>query len=178
MREIKADFALRRATGAWPWIATVTVFALLAAGQGWRAWTLHGRVYALQIQREELTRQLDATSEAHRESAARLAVKPAYTADAAAIAKMAAFPLDRVLSSLESVQSLGVKVTSLEVSAAAGTVRAELEFADHAALLGYLEAINAGEPRPRWVLMQAQVSPTASAGNVGLIGSSWEVPER
>jgi hypothetical protein len=173
MKALKADFAVRRPIGAWPWAVAISVLSLLTAYQGWRAWGPQARVRVLQEEHESLKRKMDVVSQARRDAIARSNVIPAYAADAAAVAKMAGFPLDRVLQSLESAQVQSVKVTGLEISASEGSVRTELEFADHAALLGYIEALNAGEPRARWVLLQTQIGSAAGAGNVGVIVSHW-----
>lgn len=178
MKALKADFAFRRPIGAWPWVVLILMLGAFTAYQGWHAWTQQAHVRALQQERASLAQQLDLANQAHRDASARLSIRPAYATDAAAVAKTAGFPLDRVLSSIESVQVPGVKVTSLEISASEGTVHAELEFADHTALLGYLEEINAGEPTRRWMLLQAQIASSAGASSVGTIVSSWETGTR
>lgn len=178
MKALKADFALKRPIGAWPWVLLLMVLGSFAAHQGLRAWGQQPQVLALQRERASLMQQLDRAGQVRRDAVARSSVIPVYASDAAAVAKVAAFPLDRVLLSLESAQVQGVKVTSLEISATDSTARAELEFADHAALLGYLEAVNAGEPTPRWALLQAQIAPAPGAGNSGVIVSSWEAGAR
>lgn len=178
MKALKADFALKRPIGAWPWVLLILVLGSFAAYQGWRAWAQQTRVLVLQKEHASLTQQLDLASQARRDAVARSSVIPIYASDAAAVAKVAAFPVDRVLLSLESAQVQGMKVTGLEVSASEGRARAELEFADHATLLAYLEAINAGEPKPRWVLLQAQSTAAAGAGSTGAIVSNWGIGER
>jgi len=174
MKALKADFARKRPIGAWPWVLLILVLGSVVAYQGWRAWAQQTRVLALQQERAGLTQQLDLASQARRDAVARSSVIPVYASDAAAVAKVAGFALDRVLLSLESAQVQGVKVSGLEISATEGTARAELEFADHTTLLAYLGAINAGEPKPRWILLQAQVASAAGIGNTGTIVSSWE----
>ena len=173
MKLLHADFAVRRSMGAWPWVLLALLLSVFAGYQGWRAWNQQISVSALQKEQESLRQQVDLASQAQRETFSRLSAKPAYAADAAAIAKMASFPLARVLSAMESARVEGVRLTGLEISASEGSVRAELEFAEHSALLNYLEAINAGEPAPRWLLLQAQISPTAPASNLGVIVSTW-----
>jgi hypothetical protein len=179
MRALKVEFAARKPVPQWLWVVATLAFGALALHQGWQAWALQERVTALRGEADALaTEQVERSTQARRETAGRVRVEPAYARDAAAIAKIARFPLDRVLVSLESAQVQGVKVTSLELSAVEATARAELEFADHAALLNYLEAINAGEPQPRWALMRAQMAPSPGGPNVASISSSWSSPDR
>jgi hypothetical protein len=175
MKALKIEFAARRPVPRWLWAVATLAFGALALHQGWQAWALQERVAALRSQADALaTEQAERSAQARRETAGRVRVEPAYARDAAAVAKIAGFPLDRVLVSLESAQVLGVKLTSLEVSAVESTARAELEFADHTALLNYLEAINAGEPQPRWALLQAQMALAPGGANVASIVSRWE----
>jgi len=178
MKALKVDFAIKRPIGAWPWVLLILALGSFAAYQGSRAGVQQPRVLALQEERASLTQQLDRASQARRDGVARSNVVPVYASDAAAVAKVAGFPVDRVLLSLESAQVQGVKVTGLEISASEGSARVELEFADHTALLAYLEAINAGEPKPRWVLLQAQVGAVAGVGSTGVIVSNWAAEMR
>lgn len=61
-----------------------------------------------------------------------------------------------MLTALETVAVPGVTPTSVEIVASEGQVRIDVEFSDYAALLRYLDDLNAGEPVPRWALVQAQ----------------------
>lgn len=179
MRALKVEFAARRPLPRWLWAVVTLAFGALALHQGWQAWALQERVAALRGEADALaTKHAERSAQARREIEGRVRVEPAYARDAAVVARIAGFPLDRVLVSLESAQVLGVKLTSLEVSAVESTARAELEFADHAALLNYLEAINAGEPTPRWALARAQIAPVAGGSNVASIVSRWTASER
>ncbi len=71
---------------------------------------------------------------------------------AAAIAKLAAFPIDRVL------RVPGVNLTALDIPAAEGSVRVELVYTANDALMSYMDKINAGEPKARWQLPQAKTA--------------------
>lgn len=172
MRALKVEFSVKRPVSAGLWAALILALVAFAVDQGWRAWVLQQRLHVLRAESAVLTQQIEQLAQARRDAAARAQAAPPYAQDAAAVAKIAGFPLDQVLASLESAQVLGVKVTELDVSAVDGMVRAELEFSDHPALLNYLEAINAGEPKPRWTLLQAQLG-AASGGNWASITSSW-----
>lgn len=61
-----------------------------------------------------------------------------------------------MLTALETTAVLGVTPISVEIVSAEGQARVEVEFSDYAALLKYLDDLNAGEQAPRWVLIQAQ----------------------
>jgi hypothetical protein len=175
VKALKVNFVVRRPMGVWPWALVILMLSAFAALQGWRAWGDQARVRMLQREQVSLTQQLEAVVAVKRGAIERRNMLPAYAADAAAVAKLAAFPLDRVLSSLEAAQVQGVKVVSVETSASEATARVELEFTDHTALLNYLEVINAGEPTPRWVLLQAQINVVGGTENVGMIVSKWVV---
>src|SRR5205814_1959686 len=97
-----------------------------------------------------------------------------YGRDALAIVRGAAFPLDRVLTSLEGARVQGVRLTALEIAATDGTVRADLEFTDHEALMRYLADSSAGEERPRSKLVQAQSAAAGTGMNTATIRSTWE----
>jgi hypothetical protein len=173
MKALKADFVLKRPVGAWPWLLLALALAVFGGYQGRQAWAQHARIGVLQDESTSITRRLELAREGRRDAVALQSIRPPYAADAAVVAKMAAFPLAQILSSIESAQVPGVRVVGLEVSSSDGTVRADLEFADHAALLGYLESINAGEPQPRWVLLQAQIASAGAVGNLAAITSKW-----
>jgi hypothetical protein len=93
------------------------------------------------------------------------------------MAKIAGFPLNRVLASLEATRVQGVKLTTLRVSATDGDVEGELEFSDQEALTRYVEDINAGETKRRWWLMQAQMDSGGGKG-IASIASHWDASDR
>lgn len=178
MKALRADFAVRRPIGVWPWLALILAMSGFAAYQGWLGWVQMNRISALKIEQATLSQELDLAEQSQQQAGEKRKMTPPYAADAAAILKIASFPLNRVLASLESAQVLGVKITGLEALPLEGTVRVELEFTDHASLLSYIEAINAGEPTPHWVLVQAQVSQGVPASNSATLMSSWTVTDR
>lgn len=116
MRALKVEFAAKKAVPRWLWFGLTLVFGALAAHQGWQAWVLQERVQALRAEIEVLAaQQFGRTAQAQREAVARLPVERPYARDAAAVAKIAAFPLDRVFASLESAQVQGVKLTGMNL---------------------------------------------------------------
>jgi hypothetical protein len=171
MRPLKVNFVPPRRVPAWVLYAVAAVLFAVAGYQGWQAWRLSRELRATEAEVAALQAKIDQARQAQREALQRLQQEPPYAKDAAAIAKVAEFPLEKVFASIESARVQGVKVTSLDVAPVEGTARAEVEFADYEALAHYLEALNAGEPAPRWTLMRTQ-----SAGGVpnsATISSRW-----
>jgi hypothetical protein len=169
MKPLKVNFAPRRRLSAWCWyFPSLFVFGI-AAEQGWQAWHLREQVEPVQAERTRLSAQIEQA----RTAVARPVSPPPYAKDAAEIARMASFPMNAVFTAIESAQVPTVRMTSLEISAGERTVRAGLEFADYKGLGDYLEAINAGEGRARWRLMQAQLA-SGGAPNTATISSQWD----
>src|SRR5436190_1310152 len=104
MRALKVEFAARRPLPWWLWAGTILILGALAVQQGRQAWRLQERLHGLRREGATLTQQLERSEQARREAASRLLIEPAYLRDAAQIAQIAGFPLDRLLASLESAQ--------------------------------------------------------------------------
>lgn len=83
-------------------------------------------------------------------------LSPAHDADARAFMAQARFPLDSVLTALESTTVASVAPTTIDVEAIGGTARVEVEFDSYPALMNYLEQLNEGADELRWVLLSAQ----------------------
>jgi len=173
MKTLNVEFAPRQPVPLWIWIVLASLLLALAAHQAWLAWNLTGKLKLAERESVELSGQLDRATQQRQEALARAHVELPYAQDAAAVARLAAFPIDRVLGSLEAAQVQGIKLTALDVSATEGSVKAELEFTDNDTLMHYLAELNAGEPKPRWRLIQAQTNAAAGAGNTASIGSTW-----
>ncbi len=173
MKRLKVEFARPHETAWWLPAGLCAALLLAAARQGEEAWSTHKRAAVVEREAAALTVQLEAAMQAQRGAMESLARLPLYANDAAALAKMASFPVDRVFTALESTQVEGVKLTAIEITAHDGEVRVNLEFAEYAMLLRYLEEINAGEPTPRWALLQAQITQYATIPNSGVIVSRW-----
>jgi hypothetical protein len=173
MKPLSVEFAPKRPLPAWVWVMASVLMLGVAAQQGWDAWRLTSKLHAAQVEHAGLKARLDHAARARREAEAALRAEPAYAKDLAAIAKMASFPLDRVLASVESAQVVGARLTSIEVSAVEGVATAELEFSDQQALGAYLDAVNAGESEPRWRLVQARAGTQGAPGTASIV-SSWK----
>lgn len=172
MKALKVNFAPRWRVPRWIWGVLIALMTMIATDQIRRGLHNAPRARALRLEVDALAAQLDGLARAHDEARARLQVQPPYAKDALDIAKTASFGLPKVLGSLEEAQVEGVRVTAVEASAADGTVKAELEFSAHEGLLRYLEEINAGEPRRRWSLVQAQSSAATGLGAASIM-SHW-----
>ena len=54
----------------------------------------------------------------------------------------------------------------------------ERQFADHKPPMRYLDEINAGEARPRRILLRAQGASAAATQGTALIASQWSARDR
>ena len=170
MRVVRADFAEPRRAPSWVWNTLIGLLLIAVGYQSWIVWTL----------KREVDQRLEAEEQRQLAERAKLSQLPAptppeppYAEDAMKIAKLAEFPLNSVFASIESARVAGIRMTALDISAADGTVRAEVEFSEFATLLRYVDELNAGEPVRRWILVNAQVSLVPTAPNTAVISSSW-----
>lgn len=178
MKPLAVDFAAPRRVSPWLWGGLAFAFVVLAADQAWQAWGLQQQLSAMEQQAATLSEQLRRAQQIKDEAEARARIEPPYARDAAAVARMAGFPLNRMLTALEHARVQGIKLTALDISAEEGAVRAELEYADNEALMRYLEELNVGEPTPRWRLMQAQNGSGVGATNSASIASTWNATDQ
>ncbi|MED5621561.1 hypothetical protein [Ideonella sp. BN130291] len=156
MKALDVDFAAKRRGPVWLGYVAAAVLALIAIQQGLLAWRLQERWSTLQSEMAGLSARIELARQAQRAAAEDRSVEPAYAKDAAALAHVSAFPLDKVFAAVEAARVEGVKVTALEVSANIGTARVDVECVGYDALLKYMAALNAGEMPARWRLRQAQ----------------------
>jgi hypothetical protein len=163
---------------------------------GWTAWGAAAAALGLCIGMTTLwalalnqNAELSDRSEALGQQVAAMVSKPhapskpqPYDASARALMAQVAMPWADGLTALESVAVFGVTPVTIDVLPAEHKVRVELEFADYASLLSYLDQLNAGEPQQRWRLLQAQAplaqsaqqAPTAApAGVTATVVSEW-----
>jgi hypothetical protein len=172
MRPLEVDFAPARrpvvALVAW---AVVCAAATVALSLGaWRAWDARGLSVAKVAADASETARLQEVLRARAGRAAASAAVPAYQRDALTVARMAAFPTQQVLRSLETVAIDGVRVMAIELNAGQSTADVTLEFDDYKSLLAYLEALNEGEPVSRWMLVRAESS---GVRRQAVIRSTW-----
>jgi hypothetical protein len=170
VRQLPVEFAPQRQTGKWVW-ACIALAALAVAGiQADKAIDLRALFQAEASRANELAAQLAAARQAV--LPIKIAAPPPYAADARALANLASFDWGRVLTAVESVQMAGVRVLAIEISASEQQAKVELELSDAGALPKYLEAINAGEPKARWTLVQTQLGASGSTTSA-TIQSRW-----
>ncbi len=103
-----------------------------------------------------------AAAKSHRaaqESAAALSLPPprvfvaaAYDADARTALKLNSATLDEALHQVEGVSVIGTQVRSVDIDLENGLAQVALDFKDVASLKAYLDQINAGRDRDRWLL--------------------------
>jgi hypothetical protein len=140
----------------------LALYSLVEAGLSYRQ---------LQDRRNELARRT--ASAAASAVTASPAAKPAPTYERSAREMLAAAqaPWPGVLVALETASVPGVEVNSVEIVVAERTARVELEAVSYAAVLQYLDELNAGEAAPRWVLQSAESRAVASGvGNGHVVG--------
>lgn len=172
MRALAVDFAppgatLRRL--AW---GLAVAFWLLAGVLGWQALQIHQALRSAERERDELRAQWIA-SRASQSQAPQVKREPPYLRDAQQLALMAQFDSAGVMRAIEAVRVSGVRVTALELSAAEGTARLELEVSVPDALLRYLAELNAGEPVQRWTIVRSQSGGAGGAATASLLGQ-WK----
>jgi hypothetical protein len=171
MRPIAADFTPEsRWTRRLLW-AGVLVSAGCAAVACWQAWCDWQKLLQAQREQQVVQAQLVQRAQARLARELRLAQPKPYAKDAAELVRLASFPTDKVLRALETTQIEGVKVTSIDINPESATARVALEFTDQAQLMQYLEKVNAGEEKPRWILEQAKMQ--SSQGGTASLNSHW-----
>lgn len=169
MRPLKVEFAERTPPWVWLGIALAALALGLTAVQAQQIWRLHRQSQALQAREAAAKSMLDARRQA---SAAQLA-KPAptpYAADAMQAAVRASFDVGQVLGVLEAARVPGVRLLALEVSTANRSVQVDVELQDVTTLSAYIEALSAGGPVRRWVLVKVAGGSGGMAGQATLLG--------
>ena len=141
---------------------------------------MNGRLRTVRAQTADVDAKLNLVVRIAQSSTARPKFEPAYADDARAVARVAGFPLERVLLSIESARLEGIRVVALELSASDGVVHADLEFGDLAVLMRYVDVLNAKESRPRWSLVRVQAASGSAAATFGTasISSAWTGGDR
>lgn len=149
MKPIVPEFAPRRGPAQpWWWAAAVLLLAALAA------WLVAWR-------EDQLGRQLAADIAAARAAAARPAPvvvrpPPAYADSAREFLAERTPDWQATLLALERNAMTGVTPVLVEVQPRERAARVEVEFADYAVLMRYLDQLNAGGGRAEWALVSAQ----------------------
>lgn len=151
MKALDVDLRTPSRPPKWAW-GVVGLLAAIAVGMGLLTHRESRKLDELKSQLADLQRQLAEPS------IAPIAViqKSPYDASAREMLALATSEWPAMLTALESVTLVGVTPTAVEIAPAERWIRVEVEFADYAKLLEYVDALNAGNPKPRWGLVQAQ----------------------
>lgn len=167
MKPLQVEFLRTPGPGRWRWslatlLGVAALYSFVSAG-----WT-----YQQLRQRQDEVARLAASAAA---SAVPVSVAmkpaPAYERSAQEMLAAAQTPWPEVLVALETATVPGLKVTSLEIVVAERVARVEVEAVSYAALLQYLDALNAGEAAPQWVLQSAETQAAAQGvGNGQVLG--------
>jgi hypothetical protein len=162
MREIRVEFAATRPTPAW---FTVTALTILIPLIGWQAWHVMELNAELQRSRESkaiIERQIE-QARAQRKEAEDRAREAAQTPEARSLAAIRSFPLDDVLTSVETARMDGVRLMALDIAAADGTVRLECEYVNLEKILQYVAKLNEISAHLRWQLLSARANPAGGS---------------
>ncbi|MCI4429563.1 MAG: hypothetical protein JHC40_10405 [Burkholderiales bacterium] len=162
MRPLRVEFAPKPSASSWLWVGIGVATLVVAAVQAWHLKDLQTQHRAVAEEANQLSSQLQARSVAPAVPDSQSNSIPAYAEDARAVARMAAFDIDSLLSEIEAVRISGVRVLSVELSAQERVVRVELELNEPSLSLRYLEAINVSEPHPRWQLVRSETTTGAA----------------
>lgn len=137
------------------------------------SWQDYQALQALRLERvRQQAREQDQRLQQQKALEMALAPKP-YQKEAEQLWRTAAFPWQGVLHALESSLRPGVRLTRLDVAAEEGKVTIELEYQSQEELLKYIDALNAGDPRRPWELLQLRS--LAGAPGQASAQSSWPV---
>ncbi|MBB3193880.1 hypothetical protein [Roseateles terrae] len=157
MRPIAVDFAPRR---VWtpPLIAWAIACGLVTTGLSLKAGLAWDARQAASRSVEESQARLSTLEKKLREASQSVTTQkaPAYSRDALETARVAGFPSQAVLRSLEATAEDGIRINSVSLQPAQGIAEVALEFADYEALLRYIDQLNEGSPRALWSLVRAQ----------------------
>jgi hypothetical protein len=171
LRAVQINFAPTRHLSAWAWYFASVVFLALAAQQGLATWRACRQARGIEARVALLRANANHAEARIREVQATLQHTPSYAKDAAELARCAAFPLESVLTKVESAQVGAIKVVSLDLAPSEAIVYAAVEFGSPLALSHYLAAINDGETTRRWRLLEERVEDGKSPSHAKL---AWE----
>lgn len=161
MKALNVDLRTRSRPSRWAW-GVVGLLAVVAVAMGLLMYGESRKVDGLKARLADLQQQLAEPPP----SSAVMVQKMPYDASAREMLALATSEWPAMLTALESVALVGVTPTALEIAPAERWIRVEVEFADYAKLLEYVDALNAGSPKPRWGLIQAQTGTRPSIGTV------------
>ena len=167
MKTLAVDLRSRSTPARWAWILLGAMVAA-AIAMGLAVELESRKLDTLKAQRDDLLRQLAAAPQAP----AVTVEKMPYDASAREMLALTTSEWPAMLTALESVEMAGVAPVALEIAPAQRWIRVEVEFADYAKLLEFVDGLNAGEPAPRWSLMQAQAGNRSSGASSAALSTA------
>lgn len=159
MKPLDVDLRTRPVPPRWAWIPLTGVCVVtLVLGIAMQ----HQERVLLRAQalRDDQTRELVSP----RKAPVALEQSMPYDQSAREMQQLTSSGWPAMLSVLESAPLVGVTPVALEAAPAERWLRVEVEFADYKSLLELVDALNAGEPKPVWALIQARGAEHASSG--------------
>lgn len=171
MREIRVDFAKRRQASVGLLALAVAISGGALAWQMWRFNFLEGQLAGVRTEVAGLNAQLDKARE-QRKTTADAQRQAEQIPQARLLAKLKSFPLNDVLTSVESSKTDGVRLTLLEISAENGVVRIECDYDSSESVFRYRDKLNSGATRS-WELTSLRSKADASGGGSASIISKW-----
>jgi len=168
VKSLAIDLRSRRTPSRLAWWA-LGVLAVVALGAVVALMNRQRELRSLEAVRQSLRQQL---AEPPRKAPVPPAPVRPYDASARVAVALARAEWAPLLTALESMEVPGVTPIGIEISAMERQVRVELEFADFAAVLRFIDELNAGESVSRWQLTQAQ----GTARSMGGLASSGGAP--
>lgn len=162
MKRVRADFVPRRGPGRVLWVALGALAAVALSAVVLVAY----RFGEFGQQRAGLERAM-AERRAVPAAVPKPPAPPPYERSAREMLAEHRLAWPQVLTVLEATTLVGVTPVSVEMAASDGVARVEVSFTDHARLLEYLEALNAGQGDLRWMLVQAQTQ--TAGGSVAVL---------
>ncbi|HET7868351.1 MAG TPA: hypothetical protein VFL86_28400 [Burkholderiaceae bacterium] len=169
MKPLTPEFiAPRQPPPLWWWAAGMLAVAVLADG-ALMLWQ--------QAQVQDLARQLKAATDTPRPPAVPIEppAPPAYADSARELLAEQGPGWADTLRALEHTAMLGVTPIAVEVQSRERSARIEVEFADYAVLMRYLEQLNAGLQVAEWSLVSAQrpVGGTNAGPSTAVLMRRW-----
>ncbi len=168
MRPLRVNFASRRhVRPVFGYGLAVSLFAF-AWFQGMAGFEAQRGAEALEAQVREVHRAAEQRA-ASAQASTQPRPNPPYLRDALAVAQMADWDVGRVLTALEAVRVVGVRVLAIELVPGDKLARVDLELTEAGTLTQYLDELNAGlDAAQRWRLHRFQ-APSGSAAGLAVI---------
>lgn len=171
MKRVNAQLAPRPGPGRYAWYAVglALVLASAAFASAWQSWRdradAESALSLVQNRAEQQRRQRPA-----------LSAPPSETPRDQALRRQRSVPWPSALTAIEAINMVGVTPTLIEYQVSDETIRLTVDFAEHAVLLEYIDALNEGAPPTdgawRWSFVSSRSAQGAAPGTALLVGAS------